>query len=76
MRISSVLRSEVTLEAKLAGTGVPPTIWPREAPLPGPLVNTCSRPVVAPLAAAVNWSSAMSMTQAPLPIGMPASVTT
>ena len=30
---------------------------------------------VAPLAAAVNWSSAMSMTQVPLPTGTPASET-
>ena len=76
MRISSVLRSVVTLDAKLAGTGLPPTTWPREAPLPEPLEKTWSSPEVEPLAAAVNWSSAMSMTQAPLPIGRPASVTT
>ena len=30
--------------------------------------------VVPPLAVAVNWSSEMSMTQLPRPIGMPASV--
>ena len=63
------------LAAKLAGTGVPLTTNPREAPLPWPLVNTRNSPAVAPLAAAVYWSSEMSMTQAPLPIGMPASVT-
>ena len=34
MRISSVFLSEVMLAAKLAGTGVPLTIKPREAPLP------------------------------------------
>ena len=75
MRISSVFLSEVMLAAKLAGTGLPPTMTPREAPVPWPLANTRNRPVVAPLAAAVYWFSAMSITQAPLPIGMPASVT-
>ena len=33
-----------------------------------------TRPVVRPLATAVYWSGAMSMTQVPLPSGMPASV--
>src|SRR5262245_14692572 len=47
---------------------------PREALVPWPAANTWSRPAVPPLAAAVNWSCATSMTQAPLPIGMPASV--
>ena len=75
MRISSVFLSVVMLAAKLAGTRLPPTMWPREAPLPWPLANTRSSPVVAPLAAAVNWSSEISMTQAPLPIGTPPSVT-
>ena len=46
--------------------------WPREAPLPCPLVNTLNMPVVMPLAAAVYWSSPISMIQAPLPIGTPA----
>ena len=53
MRISSVFLSVVMLAAKLAGTGVPPTMKPREAPLPWPLAKTRIRPVVAPLAAAV-----------------------
>ena len=53
MRISSVLLSEVMLAAKLEGIGTPPTMAPREAPLPRPLANTRSRPAVAPLAAAV-----------------------
>ncbi len=75
MRISSVFLSEVMLAAKVAGTGLPPTMKPREAPLPWPLAKTRSRPAVAPLAAAVNWLSAMSITQAPLPIGTPASDT-
>ena len=61
MRISSVFLSEVMLAAKLAGTGLPPTHEPREAPLPWPLAKTRSRPAVAPLAAAVNWLSAMSI---------------
>jgi len=75
MRISSVFLLVVMLAAKLAGTGVPPTMRPRDAPLPWPLANARSRPEVAPLAAAVNWFSAMSITQAPLPIGRPAKVT-
>ena len=75
MRISSVFLSEVMLAAKVAGTGLPPTMKPREAPLPWPLANTRNRPAVAPLAAAVNWFSAMSMTQAPLPTGTPRSET-
>jgi len=32
-----------------------------------------TRPVVRPLATAVYWSGAMSMTQMPVPSGMPAS---
>ena len=75
MRISSVFLSVVMLAAKLDGTGLPPVMLPRDAPLPCPLANTRSSPAVAPLAAAVYWVSAMSTTQAPLPIGMPASVT-
>jgi hypothetical protein len=63
------------LAAKLAGTGLPLTMKPREAPLPWPLAKTRNRPAVAPLAAAVNWFSAMSITQAPLPTGRPASET-
>ena len=48
---------------------------PREPPEPEPSEMSLTRPVVRPLATAVYWSAAMSMTQVPLPSGMPASVT-
>ena len=50
-----------------------PAIVPREPPEPEPSEISLTSPVVRPLATAVYWSGAMSMTQVPLPSGMPAS---
>ena len=47
---------------------LPLRTWPRAALEPSPLAKTRSKPVVRPVAAAVYWSSAMSMSQAPRPI--------
>ena len=48
---------------------------PRDPLEPEPSEMSLTRPVVRPLATAVYWSGATSMTQVPVPSGMPASVT-
>ena len=47
---------------------------PCEALVPLPPENAFNNPAVPPEAAAENWSSDISMVQAPLPTGIPASV--
>src|SRR5277367_3067645 len=55
-------------------TSAPATTRPCEALVPEPAAKAFSKPAVPPDAAAVNWSSVISMVQAPLPTGMPAKV--
>ena len=52
-----------------------PCSVPFEPVVPEPSETSLTRPVVRPLATAVYWSAAMSITQVPVPSGMPASVT-
>src|SRR4029077_6926864 len=52
----------------------PLTTRPCEEAAPEPEVKALSKPAVPPTAEAENWSSEMSMVQAPLPTGRPASV--
>ena len=47
---------------------------PCEKLVPEPPANAFNSPAVPPEAAAVNWSSDISMVQVPLPTGMPANV--
>jgi len=58
----------------LVATSAPLTTRPCAAPAPEPLAKAFKRPEVPPKADAENASSEMSMVQAPLPTGMPASV--
>ncbi len=52
-----------------------PAKIPRAPVEPEPSAISLTSPVVRPLATAVYWSGAMSMTQLPDPSGMPASET-
>ena len=54
MRSSSTRLSLWIVDTKIVGIRVSPRTAPREAPLPWPVANTRSKPVVMPLAAAVN----------------------
>ena len=62
MRISSVFLSVVMLDANSSPAPACRRPWCRATRwCPGRSRTRCSRPAVAPLAAAVNWSSAMSI---------------
>jgi hypothetical protein len=58
----------------LVETSEPATTRPCAAPVPEPPEKAFRSPEVPPEAAAENESSAISMFQAPLPTGIPASV--
>src|SRR5579871_3611177 len=73
---SSTRLSFLMVDTKSVGARLSPRTVPLETPVPSPVANTRSRPVVMPLAAAVNWSSPISMSHEPLPIGTPANVAT